>query len=183
MAIVDGQIRCSRCRVAKPAGDYSPSVVDKGCGECRACGRARSLEYSRTGLAKEKNARWRERNRPQVNALALERYHKDKRRFENTRLKTRYGITLAEFENLSNAQQGKCACCGDVPSRLVVDHCHVSGNVRGLLCGSCNTGIGSLGDDTAGVRGALAYLDRSAGQVVVVDRQIPDSGFPFEVFL
>jgi hypothetical protein len=41
-----------------------------------------------------------------------------------------------------------------------VDHCHSTGQIRGVLCCECNTGIGKLGDNAEGVRRALAYLER-----------------------
>ena len=49
-------------------------------------------------------------------------------------------------------------CSKEGPTML--DHCHVTGRFRGWLCHDCNTGLGKLGDDTASVRRALAYLDR-----------------------
>jgi hypothetical protein len=50
-------------------------------------------------------------------------------------------------------------CRREGPTEL--DHCHVSGTFRGWLCRKCNTGLGKLGDDLAGVRRAIAYLLRS----------------------
>jgi hypothetical protein len=50
-------------------------------------------------------------------------------------------------------------CRREGPTEL--DHCHVSGAFRGWLCHKCNTGLGKLGDDIAGVRRAIAYLLRS----------------------
>jgi hypothetical protein len=45
-----------------------------------------------------------------------------------------------------------------------LDHCHVSGAFRGWLCLKCNSGLGKLGDDVAGVRRAIAYLLRSSAR-------------------
>jgi hypothetical protein len=54
-----------------------------------------------------------------------------------------------------------CECCGR-PQRagkqLALDHDHVTGKFRGWLCDECNTSIGKLGDDIAGLEKALAYL-------------------------
>ena len=50
-----------------------------------------------------------------------------------------------------------CACCGG-SDRLVVDHCHKTGALRGVLCHACNVGIGWLGDDLEGVMRAVKYL-------------------------
>lgn len=53
-----------------------------------------------------------------------------------------------------------CECCGRPPDKrgLALDHCHVSRVFRGWLCFSCNTGIGALGDNVAGLEKAVAYL-------------------------
>lgn len=63
-------------------------------------------------------------------------------------LEAKYKLTREGFYALLGAQGGRCAICSkDLPKgTAVVDHCHESGKVRGLLCGQCNTGIGLLGD-------------------------------------
>ncbi len=53
-----------------------------------------------------------------------------------------------------------CEICGVVPRRLVLDHDHETGEFRGFLCDGCNTGLGKLGDDEAGLLRALDYLQR-----------------------
>jgi len=78
-------------------------------------------------------------------------------------LKHRYGITLDDYNNLYKKQGEKCGCCGKSKDLgglkgLYVDHCHDSGNIRGLLCSSCNTAIGLLGDNLEGVKLAVKYL-------------------------
>lgn len=76
----------------------------------------------------------------------------------------RYGLTVDDYEDMLTAQEGKCAICGDTASghekhgRLCVDHDHVTGQVRGLLCHLCNAGIGFLGDDPENIDRAAQYL-------------------------
>jgi hypothetical protein len=75
--------------------------------------------------------------------------------------KSKYNLTEEDYETLLRLQGGACAICKEPPAKkkfLVVDHDHVSGEVRGLLCGRCNSGIGMLLDDVAVVRAALQYL-------------------------
>jgi hypothetical protein len=66
-----------------------------------------------------------------------------------------------------DAQHGLCAICRKPPkggSRtrvLHVDHCHETNTVRGLLCTTCNSGLGALGDNEAGLLRALHYLHRA----------------------
>jgi hypothetical protein len=66
-------------------------------------------------------------------------------------IRRQYGITLAEYEEMLKAQDYKCAICGNEDEvegrRLAIDHCHTKGNVRGLLCGKCNRGLGLFYDN------------------------------------
>lgn len=84
-----------------------------------------------------------------------------------TRLRAKYGITVDEHAWMFLHQRGLCAICKD-PERssrtaeggtgLVVDHDHVTGEVRGLLCSRCNAGIGLLGDRVDWTHSAMWYL-------------------------
>ena len=74
----------------------------------------------------------------------------------------RYGITSLDYAALLEGQGGVCAVCNAKPTVqiLLVDHCHVSLKVRGLLCQPCNLALGHFGDDPARMRAAAAYLER-----------------------
>jgi len=69
-----------------------------------------------------------------------------------------YGITKEEYE-VRMATSDCCEICGGT-ERLGYDHCHTSGDFRGILCMPCNTGLGKLGDNLSGVTNALKYLAR-----------------------
>lgn len=69
----------------------------------------------------------------------------------------KYLLNSDEYATLLKKSNGTCMCCGK-EDKLVMDHCHISNKIRGLLCTSCNTGIGKLGDSLKGVRQALDYL-------------------------
>lgn len=84
-------------------------------------------------------------------------------------LKARYGLTIEQYKDMLEAQGGLCMICNRPETRklrgktdvsLAVDHCHSTGNIRGLLCGNCNKGIGLLGDNADGLAAALRYLTR-----------------------
>ena len=81
-----------------------------------------------------------------------------------------YNITLDDYEALLEEQGNVCAICGGegfVMSRiknnhvnkLVVDHCHTTGKVRGLLCHNCNRALGLLKDDAEILKNAISYLN------------------------
>ena len=79
----------------------------------------------------------------------------------NRVLKKMYGITLEEYDARLLKQDSKCAICGAADRRgyrLSVDHDHETGRVRGLLCGNCNLGLGSLKDDPELLEKAAAYI-------------------------
>lgn len=79
-------------------------------------------------------------------------------------LKTKYGISMNDYDELLRAQDFKCAICEETPIRrsLCVDHDHDTGAIRGLLCDSCNTGLGRFKDSPEALRKAADYLERSA---------------------
>lgn len=83
---------------------------------------------------------------------------KEKRYARKHHLKTKYGLTLDEFDALAELQAGRCAIC-DVVADLLVDHDHTTGVNRGLLCHSCNVAIGHLRDDANLLRRAADYLE------------------------
>lgn len=76
--------------------------------------------------------------------------------------RSQYGLSLDDVERM---RAGGCAICGATGSvgrhgQLHVDHCHTTGRVRGILCHSCNLGIGNFKDDPDLLRKAIAYLER-----------------------
>jgi hypothetical protein len=78
-----------------------------------------------------------------------------------SRLKTQYGITVEQYEEMVSVQGGVCGICGRPPKKrkLDIDHHHESGRVRGLLCGTCNSAIGLLLDDAAIIRKAEEWVE------------------------
>lgn len=80
-------------------------------------------------------------------------------RARRKRLAKLYGLTLEDFDAILARQGHACAICRRAPeSGPVVDHCHETGRVRGILCGPCNSGMGQLGDSPSRLLAAAAYL-------------------------
>ena len=84
-----------------------------------------------------------------------------------TMLKSCYGISVEYYNALLARQGGKCAICREKPEgqTLCVDHCHVTGRIRGLLCRNCNVGLGNFRDDPRRMRAGIAYLEASRADV------------------
>lgn len=76
-------------------------------------------------------------------------------------LKRRYGIGADDVEAMIAAQGGRCLICGrEDPDH--VDHDHATGKVRGILCFTCNAGLGNFSDDIERLRSAASYLELAA---------------------
>lgn len=91
----------------------------------------------------------------------LEAYLERSRR---ANLKHFFGITLEEYNEMLESQNGLCAICQrhhtEFKRNLAVDHDHHTGKIRGLLCGSCNSGLGKLQDDMDVLECAIVYLEK-----------------------
>jgi len=85
-------------------------------------------------------------------------------------LKKKFGITLEEYVEIYDKQDGRCDICGNEFASyaknttgiktLAVDHCHDTNKIRGLLCGSCNIGIGMFKDNPDVLNRAIEYLKK-----------------------
>ena len=94
------------------------------------------------------------------NTAEKQRYRK------NLKLLNLYGITIETYEEMLAAQGGGCALCRTTDpgakKYFAVDHCHVSLKVRGLLCTTCNTGLGAMKDDPVLLEQAAEYVRKHA---------------------
>jgi hypothetical protein len=75
-------------------------------------------------------------------------------------VKFRYGITVSDRDAMVAAQGGGCAICGREMKPPHVDHCHETGKIRGILCRSCNSGLGQFHDSAELLLLAVLYLAR-----------------------
>jgi hypothetical protein len=160
--------RCRICGETKPASEFykAAGCVDGTRGECRACfqeaAKARRLaDPDVLEAARERTRRWMAEN-PERYAANKQRFIESggyKRSLRKTHLKTKYGITPEQYDEMLEAQGGGCAICGKPPGKtaLHVDHCHETGRVRGLLCFSCNAGLGQFKHDPELLEAALMY--------------------------
>ena len=86
-----------------------------------------------------------------------------------------YGLTKEEYDEMLDDQGGTCAICrreewtrASITKKtraLAVDHCHVTGNVRGLLCRACNLALGYFEDNIESMEKAILYLEKTNGDI------------------
>ena len=101
-----------------------------------------------------------------------QKYREDmQERQRASKLWSNYGLTLDEYEVMYRAQGGGCKICGSGPHGgpewarkqwLSVDHCHATGQIRGLLCDNCNIGLGKFKDSPALLTAATEYLAQAS---------------------
>ena len=116
----------------------------------------------RKRLAAQKRARTPKKNRPSYSRREQHLY----------KLEHRYGLERDGLRKMFENQEGLCAICSrlmEMPgdggqnraNKACVDHCHDTGRIRGLLCMTCNAGIGQLRDSKRLLLNAVQYLENS----------------------
>lgn len=82
----------------------------------------------------------------------------------------KFGITVEEYNVILEQQKGVCKICNNPetsknnkgePKKLAVDHCHITGKIRGLLCIGCNIGLGQFKDNKEILSSAIKYLEEN----------------------
>lgn len=156
---------CKKCEREKPLDDFRLRKHSKypdgyRCAQCLECERA----FCRVSATKYRNenlelCRQKDRDRNPG--------RKSYERGRNDYLKRTYGITLEEFHEMLAAQNGCCAICdiemgppGSGKGSACVDHDHVTGITRLILCHGCNLGLGNFKDSTELLERAMSYLSR-----------------------
>lgn len=104
---------------------------------------------------------WRKRNPKRLRAQESRYRKKHPEAARRKYIQWRYGITERQYQDLFNAQNGKCAICRCPYAVLCIDHDHATGKVRGLLCKSCNFLLGMAKDLPSLLRRAAEYLTQN----------------------
>lgn len=136
--------KCTLCLEVKPYDQFynNKRAPDGKASRCKKCNRIYSDE-------------WNKNNPERVRAS----WKKKEARYAETGIVTarRYKLSLEEYQALLRKYDGKCGICGK-PTVLHIDHDHITGRVRGMLCLPCNTSLGQLGDNIEGLERAIEYL-------------------------
>ena len=137
--------KCIDCSIEQPLEDFPKAGGGRYRHRCKPCYNTYQAE-------------WRAKNPEKIRA-AWNKAHGKYYTTEKRRNKTlrQYGLNESTYNDMFDEQGGKCKICSrELP--LVVDHCHESDRIRGLLCDRCNVGLGCFQDDPDRLRSAIEYL-------------------------
>lgn len=173
---------CGRCKETKTMGDFHKTTKTKDGvqWQCKACDKlghaARYLVHKEK--IKAQNDKYKLENKEKLGAAAKEwkKNNPDKvKKYQRiSNLRTLFGIEVEDYERMLKDQDGKCAICRQPETfihhqtneiaNLAVDHCHTTGNIRKLLCKSCNNGLGLFKENIDSLINAIQYLKDHNGR-------------------
>lgn len=144
LELLEGKI-CKLCYTFKSRNEFEFSRYnkDKMKSYCQIC----RVEYDRLARIKRKS----------------KDFIKYSLREKDRKLRLKYNITLDQYDIILEQQDYKCRICSkphlyEKRTNLFVDHCHKTGVVRGLICNSCNKGLGDFKDNIDFLEKAIIYL-------------------------
>ena len=130
---------CPKCGIKKERSEFHKDKTrnDGLAGFCKPC-------------LLQKTQKWRDENPDEL-----------KQSQRRTRRKREYGISREDYDHMLVSQNNECAICNNpIGYEAAVDHDHETGVVRGLLCNTCNTGLGMFKDNIEFLKSAIAYLTK-----------------------
>lgn len=135
--------------------------------ECLHCGTSFEPYRSNSKYCSKKCGMvyWRSENAEKLREQAFNKYHDNNEAIRAKRFEAKYGITVEQRDAMYADQEGKCLVCEQhmtwdhrKGNTVHVDHCHTSGEVKGLLCSKCNTAAGLLGENPKIAASLVQYL-------------------------
>jgi hypothetical protein len=128
---------------------------------CRLCGEEKPLDHYYKSKARTRDGH-RHECKMCVNFTTTKYYRENRENLVEKRkdyhYRRNYGITLNDFLRMSEEVGNSCEVCGDAP--VVLDHCHTTGEVRGILCNKCNQALGLMRDNADLIVKLSDYLKR-----------------------
>ena len=144
--------KCRKCKKEKSFSEFYPHKTSKDnlTARCKTClCKDQRRRYPKIKLGKDY------KKNKSINGRI---YH----------IKRKYNLTENDYNDLLKKQNNVCAICKTPETRKVngrlsplsIDHCHQTGQVRGLLCDKCNGGLGKFGDNCEMLNSAILYLQK-----------------------
>lgn len=140
--------KCNKCSITKPLTEFFKDKSNKTNGHYSICKKCKT----------DSAMNWRAANKEQYNSNQRQQHKKN---YERNRL-YRYGLTPEQYNGMLQIQDNKCCTCSCAPKKtrpLVIDHDHITGEVRGLLCYKCNRDMVVV-DDKEHLAKLISYRDK-----------------------
>lgn len=144
---------CATCKVEKEASEFQNCIYCTGGinGRCKECLNKYRKKYYMDKEEYKKTKKKQYKHKPGTREYMME-----------VRLMRDFRMTIDEYNELFVKQEGRCAICGkhqsEMNKAIHVDHDHVTGEIRGLLCDKCNFGLGMFKDDPELMIKAANYI-------------------------
>lgn len=165
---------CKTCKQVLPISEYNkdPKSKDKLFYSCKKCNSIYRKEVRRKNpkteeqlkIHKEKGKLYYQNNKEKKAIYSKIRRKENTKSYRNTAYKYKYGISIDQYEKLLINQNNSCDICkisqDDLNYTLVVDHCHTTKLVRGLLCRNCNLALGYFKDNIETINRSISYLNK-----------------------
>lgn len=163
---LEGLYLCGKCSEVKPLLEFGSNKRGRHGIQtwCKVCLNASNMASSKKKIEEIGHEAWRAKKNHEQEKWRKNTRHKRldhfKRQERESNYRQNYGITIADFDRLLAEQDGRCAiCCTPKPQRKWhVDHCHETGEVRGILCNLCNVAIGAFKENQDALEMARIYL-------------------------
>lgn len=171
--VKNGIKTCSKCEKIKSLDQFQRANKKRYglAAFCADCNSVERKEYYKNNINKEKvlQKKWNESNPDKIYAAHL---------------KARYGLKWDEYNKLLSQHNNKCATCNS-DKKLCVDHNHMTGKVRGILCSFCNMALGFAKDDPRILQNLINYLSKHSifQQEEILDKNPIDRYFYSEINL
>jgi nitrate/TMAO reductase-like tetraheme cytochrome c subunit len=126
------------------------------------------MGYKDLDKAKQYNKEYYRKHAKKMRARSDEWYKKHPEVVKDKELKKKFGISFNDYQKLLENQSGVCAIChrsetytkaGKIKA-LSVDHNHITGKIRELLCSPCNVVLGLVEEDPSRLEALIAYLEK-----------------------
>ena len=135
--------RCTKCKEEKSLSEFDNRKASKDgkTAQCTLCLRTKAMKVRKEN--------------PEITRAS--------------NLRNRFNMSIKEYNVIFLKQKGKCRICNKAETMkslngeikwLACDHNHNTGKIRGLLCSSCNTGLGKMGDSIKNLKSAIEYLKK-----------------------
>lgn len=111
--------------------------------------------------------------------LPIKEKKRRQEKLRNSWYQRTYGVEIEDYERMYKEQKGLCKICKrpEAKRRLSIDHCHVSREVRGLLCQSCNLGLGAFKDNGSLLIAAIKYLKQEEELDELLEKHLIDQAW------